>query len=409
MEEWLRVFIWWEPPHSITFEHDTCHPHIKLSNVQVVWFPPNTTCESHPVDQGVTNCTKLNYCQLLMWSLLANCCHWTCKVHTLPWCNHLISRGVKASVSTHTQYHVFRKHHYPLLIWIMKKQIKIPFINSRSHFRLHMKVLRQKITLTLVVRLKQRLLWRKSSSSLRATSKVRKRKIVRLRKSWQKKKLPWCASWSADWNNTVIAVKRQGTFRNFHKFKIMQYFLILLQSRYSDWESSFLVDNLHAEKFITVLEVHIVCNVHQMMLTFCTGWRKCTGYIAVKKLWSTVVPLWAGLTVPAWYKHELWNGSETLCLCDSITSGSITVDRRLVCILSNSWHLFLFLWIWSQLTRTDFGHNFSWIAIKTESAEMPDFWVDAGMSISRACGVHCALNVIVRIFDWTPRSVVRFS
>jgi hypothetical protein len=166
----------------------------------------------------------------------------------------------------------------------MKKQIKIPFINSRSQFKLHMKVLRQKITLRLVVRLKQRLLWRKSSSSLRATSKVRKRKIVRLRKSWQKKKLPWCASWSADWNNTVIAVKLQGTFKKFHKFKIMQYFLILLHSRYSDRESSFLVNNLHAEKFITVLEVHIVCNVLQMVLTFCTGWRKCTGYIAVKKL-----------------------------------------------------------------------------------------------------------------------------
>jgi DDE superfamily endonuclease. len=85
-----------------TWYLSSCQPHIKLSNVQVVWFPPNTTCESHPVDQGVTNCTKLNYCQLLMWSLLANCCHWTCKVHTIPWCNHLISRGVKASVSTHT-------------------------------------------------------------------------------------------------------------------------------------------------------------------------------------------------------------------------------------------------------------------------------------------------------------------
>jgi len=41
----------------------------------------------------------------------------------------------------------------------MKKQIKMPFMKSRSQsVRLHMKILRQKITLTLVVRLKQRLL-----------------------------------------------------------------------------------------------------------------------------------------------------------------------------------------------------------------------------------------------------------
>lgn len=47
MAEWLRVFNvkMKHQIHHILFSSDntTCHPHIELSNVQLVWFPPNTT------------------------------------------------------------------------------------------------------------------------------------------------------------------------------------------------------------------------------------------------------------------------------------------------------------------------------------------------------------------------------
>jgi len=50
----------------------TCHPHIKLSNVQLAWFSPNTTSVSQPMDQGIIQNVKVQYHKLLMQSLLSN-------------------------------------------------------------------------------------------------------------------------------------------------------------------------------------------------------------------------------------------------------------------------------------------------------------------------------------------------
>ena len=53
-------------------DNATCHPHIKLSNVRLAWFPPNTTSVSQPMDQGIIRNVRVHYCKLLMQSLLAN-------------------------------------------------------------------------------------------------------------------------------------------------------------------------------------------------------------------------------------------------------------------------------------------------------------------------------------------------
>src|SRR5215469_4442292 len=47
-------------------------PHIKLSNVRLAWFPPNTTSVSQPMDQSIIGNVKVHYRKLLMQSLLAN-------------------------------------------------------------------------------------------------------------------------------------------------------------------------------------------------------------------------------------------------------------------------------------------------------------------------------------------------
>jgi hypothetical protein len=50
----------------------TCHPHIELSSVWLAWFPPNSTSVTQPMDQGITNCMRINYHKLLMQLLLTN-------------------------------------------------------------------------------------------------------------------------------------------------------------------------------------------------------------------------------------------------------------------------------------------------------------------------------------------------
>jgi len=59
--------------HVLLFlDNATCHPHIKLSNVRLAWFPLNTTSVSQPMDQGIVRNVKVHYRKLLMQSLLAN-------------------------------------------------------------------------------------------------------------------------------------------------------------------------------------------------------------------------------------------------------------------------------------------------------------------------------------------------
>jgi len=76
MEEWLTAFSVgkkMQNRHVLLFlDNSTCHPHIKLSNVQLALFPPNTTSVSQPMDQGIIQNVKVHYRKLLMQSLLAN-------------------------------------------------------------------------------------------------------------------------------------------------------------------------------------------------------------------------------------------------------------------------------------------------------------------------------------------------
>ena len=65
MEEWLNGFnakMKKENRHVLLFfDNATCHPHIKLSNVTLAWFPPNTTSVTQPMDQGVIYTLKSHY------------------------------------------------------------------------------------------------------------------------------------------------------------------------------------------------------------------------------------------------------------------------------------------------------------------------------------------------------------
>jgi hypothetical protein len=76
MEEWLKGFNerMKQQKRSILFflDNATCHPHLGLSNVQLAWFPPNTTSVTQPMDQGMINCVKVNYRKLVMKLLIAN-------------------------------------------------------------------------------------------------------------------------------------------------------------------------------------------------------------------------------------------------------------------------------------------------------------------------------------------------
>ena len=76
MEEWLTAFngrMEMQNRHVLLFfDNATCHPHIKLSNVRLAWFPPNTTSVYQPMDQGIIRNIGVHYRKLLIQSLLAN-------------------------------------------------------------------------------------------------------------------------------------------------------------------------------------------------------------------------------------------------------------------------------------------------------------------------------------------------
>jgi hypothetical protein len=76
IEEGLREFNakMEQQKHNVLlfFNSVTCHPCIQLSNVRLLWFFPNITNVSEPMNQGVIKCVKLIYNIFLMQSLLAN-------------------------------------------------------------------------------------------------------------------------------------------------------------------------------------------------------------------------------------------------------------------------------------------------------------------------------------------------
>ena len=49
----------------------TCHPHITMSNVELVFFPANTTSLTQPMDQGVIRSLKVHYRRFVLHFLVA--------------------------------------------------------------------------------------------------------------------------------------------------------------------------------------------------------------------------------------------------------------------------------------------------------------------------------------------------
>lgn len=75
MEEWLiqlnkKMFI--QKRHILLFmDNATCHPHLNLSNVKLVFFPPRTTSELQPLDSGIINAIKLHYRKCVLKRLIS--------------------------------------------------------------------------------------------------------------------------------------------------------------------------------------------------------------------------------------------------------------------------------------------------------------------------------------------------
>lgn len=74
MEEWLQSFNGRMKRQNrkvlLFLDNAGCHPHIKLSNVKLVFFPPNTTAVTQPMDQGVIRSFKAWYRKFLLQYLV---------------------------------------------------------------------------------------------------------------------------------------------------------------------------------------------------------------------------------------------------------------------------------------------------------------------------------------------------
>jgi len=74
MENWLKMFnekMKRQGRHVLLFlDNATCHPNITLSNVKIIFFPPNTTSRLQPIDQGVGANLKTSYRTRVMRALL---------------------------------------------------------------------------------------------------------------------------------------------------------------------------------------------------------------------------------------------------------------------------------------------------------------------------------------------------
>lgn len=79
MEEWLINFnarmVSQKRKVLLFLDNATCHPHIKLSNVKLLFFPPNSTSVTQPMDQGVIYTFKSHYRHSLLTALLAKIEH----------------------------------------------------------------------------------------------------------------------------------------------------------------------------------------------------------------------------------------------------------------------------------------------------------------------------------------------
>lgn len=56
----------------LLLDNATCHPEIRLSNVKLLFLPPNTTSHLQPLDQGIIQAFKLDYRKRVLRSLVAH-------------------------------------------------------------------------------------------------------------------------------------------------------------------------------------------------------------------------------------------------------------------------------------------------------------------------------------------------
>ena len=55
----------------LLLDNAPCHPEISLSNVKLLFLPPNTTSHTQPLDQGIIQSFKLQYRKRVLRSLVA--------------------------------------------------------------------------------------------------------------------------------------------------------------------------------------------------------------------------------------------------------------------------------------------------------------------------------------------------
>ncbi len=56
----------------ILFDNTPCHPKMGLSNVKLVFLPPNTTTGTQPLDSGIIRNFKVKYHKMLLEFLLSH-------------------------------------------------------------------------------------------------------------------------------------------------------------------------------------------------------------------------------------------------------------------------------------------------------------------------------------------------
>lgn len=75
MEEWLINFnvrmVRQKRKVLLFLDNASCHPHVNLSNVKLLFFPPNCTSLAQPMDQGVIYTFKSHYRYSLLTALLS--------------------------------------------------------------------------------------------------------------------------------------------------------------------------------------------------------------------------------------------------------------------------------------------------------------------------------------------------
>lgn len=74
MEEWLIDFngrmVRQNRKICLLLDNATSHPHLDLTNIKLIFLPPNTTSSLQPLDQGIIHCFKMHYRKRILSHLI---------------------------------------------------------------------------------------------------------------------------------------------------------------------------------------------------------------------------------------------------------------------------------------------------------------------------------------------------